>query len=164
MGGTNLIHADSYAKTPRCPLRTLHLPVGNLAATAGLRASPGPILVRNMLELLLWAHRRFKSNIHPLSSCIKEGNRKHNNNQNLGVHIPTVASISSFIRNAENCLGNPMPTGTTVKKKKTTNGHTEPPLLTTVSTTKTLHSRRVLLGWHRTHFNSSTESLALLIY
>lgn len=86
-----------------------------------------------------------ESNIYPLTFYTEEGNWENNSNENLSVHVPTVASIYYFIRNVENYLGNPVPTGTTVIKKKNPNGHKEPSLLTILSITKTIPSSRVLL-------------------
>lgn len=81
------------------------------------KSIPGPDSGKKRARTSTADPQRSKSNTHPLTSC-KEGNWKHNRNQNLCVHIPTVASISTFIRNVDNSLGNPVPTGTTVIKKK----------------------------------------------
>lgn len=90
---------------------------------------------------------------------------KNNSNKNLSAYVPTVASVRYFIRNDENYLGNPVPTGIAVIKKKNPNGRKEPSLLTILSITKPLPLSRVLLVMTQvTYFDSFIESLALLIY
>lgn len=107
-------------RQPQHPRCALYLHVCNLTATAVLRASLEPISgkkqagtstvnpqeIRPSQILIVW----------PFAS--KRVIEKNNSNKNLTVHIPTVASVCYFIRNVENHLGNLVPTGIAVIKKK----------------------------------------------